>query len=288
MPELPEVEVTRLSLMTVSAGRSIDRCRVNERRLRYPVSQRFAACMEGNRIIDWRRRGKYLIADLKHGHILVHLGMSGRLTHSRQYHKAAHDHIVWHLDDGLALVYNDPRRFGCVLYADNDHFAPLASIGPEPLLKGVGGAHLQASCGVSRRTIKDCLMDQRTIAGLGNIYVCEALFCSGIHPQRAGMDISRAEYIKLARVIKSVLRQALKAGGTSLRDFAYGADWPGYFALSLRVYDRAGLPCLNCGTAIKRLIIAGRSTCYCPKCQPPDAPVGASGPARAQRNTRHH
>ena len=268
MPELPEVEVTRLGLQQSAAGATIDSCRVYQRQLRKPVSRGFAAAMAGNRIDSWRRRGKYLIATLARGQMLVHLGMSGRMIHREGGKRERHDHILWTLANGRTLAFNDARRFGCVLWSRDAQFPQLEGLGCEPLAAGFGGARLRALLGNSERSIKACLMDQRLIAGLGNIYVNEALFGAAIHPLRPARSLTAGECAQLSAAIRRVLRRALKAGGTTLRDFARPDGEAGYFALSLDVYGRQGQPCPRCATPIESLVIGQRSSFVCPRCQP--------------------
>ena len=268
MPELPEVETTRTALASALTGKTIEKCLVRRPNLRYLIPPGFAQAMTGNRFVAWQRRGKYLIVVLKRGRMLIHLGMSGSLTYGPPARPGKHDHIIWQLKPDIHLRYCDPRRFGYVDFRLAGEFKPLEKLGVEPLERGLNGKKLLQLCHPSRQAIKVRLLDQRFVAGLGNIYVSEALFLSGIHPQQPACSIDLDHCTKLSRAIKQVLRRSLRAGGTSLKDYSYGQEWSGYFALSLKVYERDGQACFDCGTTIQRQVLGGRSTYHCPRCQP--------------------
>lgn len=270
MPELPEVETTRRGLAPQLSGRRITRLRVRQRRLRRPIPASLARHLDGARITGLRRRGKYLLLDTERGTAIIHLGMSGSL---RLVPAAAparqHEHYDLVLDDGRAVRYRDPRRFGLLLWggARPEAHALLAGIGPEPLAEGFDGDWLYAASRGRTAPVKAFLMDAGVVAGVGNIYANEALYRAGIHPRRAAGRIARVRYRRLAAALKAVLAEAIAAGGTTLRDFVSGAGAPGYFRIRLAVYDRAGAPCRRCGTALRRVVVGQRASYYCPRCQ---------------------
>lgn len=292
MPELPEVETVRRGLEPVMTGQRI--IRVEQRRpdLRFPFPPRFEARLIGQRILSLGRRAKYLLVDLASGDVLImHLGMSGRFTildpakkqrpgvfHHEMDGSSVHDHVVFHLESGARIIYNDPRRFGfmdLVPRASLESCRHFKSMGIEPLGNELDGDSIRALFEGKKAPLKAALLDQSLIAGLGNIYVCEALYRSGLSPKRlAGTLSSKRSAIRdkaddLAQIIRDVLTEAVDAGGSSLRDFAQTDGSLGYFQHRFRVYDREGEPCVTkaCAGIIKRLVQSGRSTFYCPKCQ---------------------
>jgi len=273
MPELPEVESVRRSLEREVVGRVIRAVTVRERRLRVPVD---AAALEraatGREVTCVRRRAKFLLVDLQDGPtLLMHLGMTGRLglvPHDQPY--AKHDHVIFVLDDGRDLRFNDARRFGLVSLAEAgaeaDH-PSLAGLGVEPLEAGFDGAVLfELTRGVAR-PIKNLIMDGSLVVGVGNIYASESLFRAGIHPTTPAGRLSRPRLVRLARAIRETLRAAIAQGGTTFRDFSNTGGESGYFAVKLRVYAREGEACLSCGGRIRRIVQSGRSTFYCGACQ---------------------
>jgi formamidopyrimidine-DNA glycosylase len=290
MPELPEVETVRLGLATALKGHSFAHVTVNRADLRTPFPARFAARLTGRHILNLRRRAKYLLLDLDGGETLViHLGMSGRMTiqgasgetRPGRFHNSAgedgsgrgkHDHVVFETEEHTRIVFTDHRRFGLMDLAETDALEshPLfKGLGPEPLGEGFTPAVLSAALKGKKTPIKSALLDQRVVAGLGNIYVCEALFRARISPKRLAKTVAGARCEKLVPAIKAVLRDAIKAGGSSLRDYAKADGERGYFQHHFAVYDREGKPCpgKDCGGAIKRIVQAGRSTFYCRSCQ---------------------
>jgi formamidopyrimidine-DNA glycosylase len=290
MPELPEVETVRLGLATALEGRSFAHVTVNRADLRTAFPVRFAARLSGRHITGLRRRAKYLLIDLDDGETLViHLGMSGRMTiHGRDAHErpgrfhnsvaadgsgqGKHDHVVFATDDGTRIVFTDHRRFGLMTLVATDALKddPLfVGLGPEPLDAAFTPAVLSAALKGKKTPIKSALLDQRVVAGLGNIYVCEALFRARISPKRLAKTVAGARAEKLVPAIKAVLRDAIRAGGSSLRDYAKADGELGYFQHHFAVYDREGKPCpgKDCIGTIKRIVQAGRSTFYCPSCQ---------------------
>lgn len=270
MPELPEVETTRRGILRAVAGKRVQRVVVRNRRLRWPVPRGLAHALQGNTVDTVERRAKYLVFHTATGAMLLHLGMSGslRVVPAAQA-PDKHDHLDFVLQNGKALRFRDPRRFGSVHWTKDDPLRHplLRHLGPEPLGRDFTGAYLSQRATGRRQSIKTFIMDSRIVAGVGNIYASEALFRARIHPRRAAGRISRARYDGLARAIRSVLRAAIRKGGTTLRDFMHGDGEPGYFRMRLEVYDRAGEPCRRCGGAIRTMRSGQRSTFYCPRCQ---------------------
>lgn len=282
MPELPEVETVRRGLSPVMEGAVIARADVNRPDLRWPFPERMAERLTGKRVIRLRRRSKYVLADLDSGEtLLVHLGMSGRMLISGDplgkfvhEHPAAqkHDHVVFHMENGARITFNDPRRFGAMDLMETAHEAEhklLAVLGPEPLGNDFHEAILVQAFKGRNTPVKSALLDQRIVAGLGNIYVCETLFRAGISPTRKAGRISAVRVAALVPIIRDVLAEAIEAGGSSLRDFRQADGELGYFQHSFDVYGREGEPCKTqgCTATILRVVQSGRSSFYCPVCQ---------------------
>ena len=286
MPELPEVETVRRGLTPAMEGRVIERAEIRRDGLRWPFPPGLADNLTGARVLRLRRRSKYILADTDRGtSALIHLGMSGRMTVSGlaeafvpgQFHHdhpvvQKHDHVILHMEGGVRVTFNDPRRFGALdlVPTEGAESHPLlASLGPEPLGNGFHAGHLAGELAGRRGPIKALLLDQRVVAGLGNIYVCEALFRAGIHPTRAGGRIGAARIDRLVGHIREVLAEAIEAGGSSLRDYRQADGELGYFQHGFRVYDREGMPCTTpgCTHTIRRIVQSGRSSYYCPACQ---------------------
>jgi formamidopyrimidine-DNA glycosylase len=272
VPELPEIEVLRRSLEPHLPGDRITRVEVRHRELREPVPARALAGLRGRTILGLRRRAKYLLVDLEGGRTLVvHLGMSGRLTlAASSLPPEPHEHVALHLASGRKLRLRDPRRFGLVLAlptAGLDRDPHFARLGAEPLDPGFGGDTLARAAAGRRGPVKSFLMDAGVVVGVGNIYASETLFRAGVHPLRSVGRISAARWDRLAAAAVAVLRQAIAEGGTTLNDFADGEGRSGYFQVALAVYGRDGEPCLACGRPVRRLVQTGRSTYYCPSCQ---------------------
>jgi formamidopyrimidine-DNA glycosylase len=282
MPELPEVETVRRGLAPTLDGARIARAEARRADLRFPLPERFAARLKGARVLGLKRRAKYLLAPLDTGETLVsHLGMSGRFTivdagqQPGAFYYAgapdpAHTHVVLETESGVRVEYNDPRRFGYMdLIASDalDAHPFFAGLGPEPLGNAFSADHLAAAFAGRSQNVKATLLDQRVVAGLGNIYVCEALHRAGISPKRAAGRVSRARLGPLAEAVRAVLNEAIAAGGSTLRDFAQADGALGYFQHRFRVYDRAGEACAECGRPIARIFQGGRSTFYCKGCQ---------------------
>jgi formamidopyrimidine-DNA glycosylase len=293
MPELPEVETVRRGLEPVLEGQRIAKVVLRRADLRFRLPERFAARLEGRRVVSLGRRAKYLLAHIEGGEVLVmHLGMTGRFTIARgredgtqlgEFHHAAggdpaHDHVVFTMSGGATVTYNDVRRFGYMLLIsgealeDDPHFKGL---GIEPLDNGLDAAFLAARAKGRSADLKAFLMDQRNIAGLGNIYVCEALHRAGLSPQRAAGSLAKASGApttrsdRLVPAIRSVLSEAIEAGGSTLNDYRKADGSLGYFQHAFAVYDREGETCLRpgCGGTIRRIVQGGRSTFYCGRCQ---------------------
>jgi len=287
MPELPEVETVRRGLAPVMEGKRFAKVEVRRGDLRWPLPKGFAQKLNGKTVQGLGRRAKYLLADLSSGDVLLmHLGMSGSFRVGKDsapgtyYHErsksTAHDHIVFHMSNGATVTFNDPRRFGSMKLVSRARLEDeplLRSLGPEPLGNEFDAAMLAKACVGKKTSLKAALSDQRVVAGLGNIYVCEALFRARLSPKRIASTIAdrngkpneRAE--KLVDAIKAVLRDAIEAGGSSLRDHRRADGSLGDFQHNFQVYDREGEPCPSCKGKIKRIVQAGRSTFYCPSCQ---------------------
>lgn len=267
MPELPEVETTVRGLSRVLKGRRIERVEARRPDLRRALPEDLGQRLTGARVTMLRRRAKYGLIDTDRGDTLVfHLGMSGRWrVDPSEVEK--HDHLILETDDGHRLALNDPRRFGSLDLVATDEleeWAPIKALGPEPL--DLDAPELKRRLDGRTAPIKLLLLDQHIVAGLGNIYVCEALFRAGINPKRAGGGISLARLRRLVPAIHDVLAEAIAAGGSSLRDFASPDGELGYFPKSFAVYDREGQAC-RCGGTVTRLVQGGRSTFYCARCQ---------------------
>ena len=300
MPELPEVETVRRGLQPVMEGSKIVRAETRRKDLRFPFQKDFVARLEGQTVTGLGRRAKYLMADLESGDVLLmHLGMSGSFRvlkdegqakpgqfHHPRSEDRAHDHVVFHMSSGAAVVFNDPRRFGYMKIIARKAFEDeplLKGLGPEPLGNEFDAKMLAQSCANKKTSLKAALLDQRVVAGLGNIYVCEALFRSHLSPRRLAATlatktgqrkgVARAEPTdhaeRLVSAIHAVLNQAIKAGGSSLRDHRQTTGELGYFQHSFQVYDREGEKCqtAGCSGIVRRFTQNGRSTFWCPKCQ---------------------
>jgi len=270
MPELPEVETTRRGIMPHARGERVAAVTVRDRRLRWPVPDELALMLPGATIEDIQRRGKYLLFRTDAGCLIAHLGMSGSLrVVTPRDPPQKHDHVDIELASGKILRYNDPRRFGCMLWtlADPAGHQLLAHLGPEPLEPGFDADYLFGLSRGRKAAVKTFIMDSRVVVGVGNIYANEALFLAGIRPGRAAGRVSRPRYEKLVAAIQAVLSAAITQGGTTLRDFVGGDGQPGYFRQQLNVYDHAGEPCPACGMELSETRLGQRSTVYCRDCQ---------------------
>lgn len=269
MPELPEVETTRRGLAPHVVGRRIARLTVREARLRWPIAPQLDRLVAGRAITALNRRGKYLLLELDDGCLLIHLGMSGSLRYLPGAQPLrTHDHFDIALVGGPLLRYNDPRRFGSLHFTTEPHAHPLLSgLGPEPLGDTFTGDYLWRRSRGRCTAIKPFIMNSQIVAGIGNIYANEALYRAGIRPARPAGRIARGRYERLADAIRAVLEDALRSGGTTLRDFVGGDGRPGYFRRSLAAYERTGQACRRCGGTIRRRVIGQRASYYCPGCQ---------------------
>jgi formamidopyrimidine-DNA glycosylase len=280
MPELPEVEIVKRALDDALIGRVIRFVDQRREGLRFPFPENIAARLEGAKILQSRRRAKYILIDLDSNEILVlHLGMSGKvliIDNSNDYQPQKHDHLILSLDDGAALVFNDTRRFGMVLLLSDEDYSSHSAfkdLGPEPLDNSFSAPVLLDALKNKKANIKTALLDQKVVAGLGNIYVCEALFMTGISPDTKACDLNEGQIEDLVIAIRDVLNRALEAGGSSLRDYRHADGDIGYFQRQLAVYGREGKECLDCSCdimetgGVKRISQAGRSTFFCPSKQ---------------------
>jgi formamidopyrimidine-DNA glycosylase len=270
MPELPEVETTRRGILPHALGQVISAVEVREPRLRWPVPEEVSLLLPGAKIADISRRGKYLLLRTDAGTLIIHLGMSGSMrvvTAAEPIRK--HDHVDILLGSGKILRFNDPRRFGCMLWtlADPSGHVLLRHLGPEPLEPGFDADYLYRLSRGRRAPVKTFIMDSRVVVGVGNIYANESLFLAGLRPGRAAGRVSRPRYQQLVVAIRQVLSAAVEQGGTTLRDFVGGDGKPGYFRQQLNVYDHGGEPCPRCGLPLRETRLGQRSTVYCRQCQ---------------------
>jgi formamidopyrimidine-DNA glycosylase len=273
MPELPEVETTLRGIEPALRGHRIDDVIVRNSSLRWPVESAVQQA-SGLRVVRCWRRAKYLLIELHAtppgGGLLFHLGMSGSLRICPAGDAPRkHDHVDLVLDNGRCLRFNDPRRFGVFQWWDApaEKHELLARLGPEPFSDEFSGQYLWRRSRGRKGAVKNFIMDGKVVVGVGNIYASEALFMAGIHPSRAAGRVSAVRYEALSAAIQDVLQRAIRHGGTTLRDFLNSSGNPGYFAQELLVYERAGQPCLQCGTTLRKKVIGQRSSYYCPSCQ---------------------
>jgi formamidopyrimidine-DNA glycosylase len=269
MPELPEVETSRRGIAPWLEDQRIVGIEVRERRLRWPVPKALDRMLPGQVIQSVRRRAKYLLFDTGAGTMLMHLGMSGSVRIIDQHEPAMkHDHVDIVAASGKALRFRDPRRFGSLLWATDAAKHPLLrDLGPEPLESEFDGHYLWEAARGRRINIKQFIMNGTVVVGVGNIYASESLYLAGIHPRRRADRISQQRMHKLADAIRTVLGNAIKAGGTTLRDFYGGDGEPGYFQQQLDVYGRENEPCRLCGHPVTSIVLGQRSTFYCKRCQ---------------------
>jgi len=270
VPELPEVETTRRGIRAALKGRRIDALIVRESRLRWRIDAALPSLLAGRTVRDVHRRAKYLLLELDGGTLILHLGMSGSLrVMATSVALLPHDHYDLVIDSGRCLRFNDPRRFGSLHWATGDAFRHplLADLGPEPLEAGFNTDYLMTRARGRKVAIKQFLMDQKVVVGVGNIYASEALHRAGINPRRAAGRISRPRFERLIEAVRNVLGEAITQGGTTLRDYVSADGTPGYFRQKLYVYDRTGKPCRRCRTPIRQTVQGQRSTYYCPRCQ---------------------
>jgi len=270
MPELPEVETTRRGIAPALEGNVISKVIVRERRLRWPVPAGIEAELRDQPVKSLTRRAKYLLLENANGTAMLHLGMSGSMRIvSQDEPPEKHDHIDLIVATGDVIRFNDPRRFGSFLWAGKDpHDHPLLNyLGPEPLAEDFSGEYLWQTARKRQIAIKQHIMNGKVVVGVGNIYASEALFRAGIHPRRAAGKVSPQRMTKLASAIREVLEEAIRQGGTTLRDYRGGDGKPGYFRQKLQVYERDNKDCRLCGKPIKRIVQGQRATYYCGHCQ---------------------
>ena len=275
MPELPEVETVMRGLMPVMNGQKILRADVRREGLRWPFPERFAVRLTGARIEGMQRRAKYILMALDCGEsLLVHLGMSGKVTidESGVLPPEKHDHVVLDIENGARILFNDPRRFGALDLLETKSLEThklLAALGPEPLGNGFNPDYFSSRLAGRKMPIKSAMLDQKIVAGLGNIYVCEALWRAGIAPQSSSASLDPARVTTLAGHIRDVLTEAIEAGGSSLKDYRQADGALGYFQHRFKTYGREGEDCLKpeCGGEIARITQSGRPSFYCPRCQ---------------------
>lgn len=270
MPELPEVETSRRGITPHIVGRHLKQLIIRNHRLRWPIPDDLPTLLEKRKLLSVTRRGKYLLLGFKHGTVLLHLGMSGSVQivdAGKEPNK--HDHVDFVFGLDCVLRFNDPRRFGLVLWTAEPvaEHRLIQHLGPEPLSELFAWEYLFELSRKRKQAIKTFIMDSKVVVGVGNIYANESLFMAGIRPGVAAGGLSKVKTQLLVSSIKQVLAQAIKQGGTTLKDFVGGDGKPGYFAQELQVYGREQQPCLSCGTLLKHRRIAQRATVYCPQCQ---------------------
>jgi len=269
MPELPEVETSRRGIHSAVVNHTIQQVIIRDHRLRWPIPNHLSDTLCQQTIVALTRRGKYLLFHTEQGTLILHLGMSGylKITDSNTP-PIKHDHVDLVFDQ-YCLRYHDPRRFGCLLWTHEDpaEHRLLHHLGPEPLTRHFNATTLYNAAKRRQIAVKAFIMNHTIVVGVGNIYASESLFLAGIHPKRPANSISLNEYRKLCDAIKKVLKRAIKAGGTTLKDFKKADGKPGYFQQALHVYDQYPHPCQRCASPIEKTIIAQRSTYYCPHCQ---------------------
>lgn len=268
MPELPEVETTKNFLSQHIIDNKITAAKLYRKNLRWPISECIPDEIIGKKFISVDRRGKYLILNLNHGSIIMHLGMSGSIAvRSKEDNLIKHDHFDISFSNNTIMRYNDPRRFGAILWSYEPYMHSLiSSIGPEPLSDDFSADFLYNRLQNSKANIKNSIMNSKIVSGVGNIYACEALFCAKINPIRKCNTIKKLEFSKLVKYIKEVLEKSIEAGGTSIKDFKVN-EKTGYFQQKLQVYGRDNQSCNKCGDAIISCVIGQRSTFYCAGCQ---------------------
>jgi formamidopyrimidine-DNA glycosylase len=278
MPELPEVETVRRGIAPVLEGARFLKVQARRKDLRIPIPDDFSFELTGKKIIKVGRRSKYILIHIEDGPVVIlHLGMSGKVTLYKLDEGATpeigkHDHLIFETDGGMRMIYTDPRRFGLVTFADPDKLDEhplLASMGPEPLSNSFHSDYLMEKLAKRKSPIKNVLLDQKIIAGLGNIYVCEALFRAHINPERHAATLNKREVEALVPIINDIIREAIAAGGSSLKDYAQVDGELGYFQHQFQAYGREDQACINqgCGGTIDRIAQSGRSTFYCKRCQ---------------------
>jgi len=270
MPELPEVETTCRGIKPHIENNIISKVVVRNKNLRWPIPKGLNTKLKNHKIISVTRRAKYLLIETEAGTLIIHLGMSGSLRILATNEAVEkHDHFELQFENGICLRLRDPRRFGCVLWEKENPLEHklLNHLGPEPLAKEFDAELLFQKSRKRKTSIKQFIMDAKIVVGVGNIYASESLFLAGIHPKRLAGKITRKNALDLTVAVKKILTQAIKQGGTTLKDFTSSNGKPGYFQQKLKVYDRKGEPCQKCKKPIKQIILGQRSTFYCSHCQ---------------------
>lgn len=269
MPELPEVETTRRGIEKHLTDQTVTDVIVRQRQLRWPIPKTLTRYIRNQMINSVERRGKYLLIQFDNGTLMMHLGMSGSLrVLEKDVPVEKHDHFDLVLSNNKCLRLRDPRRFGSVLWADDwQQHKLIKDLGPEPLVTDFNAEYLFAQSRKRKVAVKNFIMNSHIVVGVGNIYASEALFRAGVRPKRIAGKITKAETVELVSVIKNVLKESIKQGGTTLKDFTASDGKPGYFKQKLAVYGRDGEPCLHCKTIIKQVTIGQRASYYCPICQ---------------------
>lgn len=270
MPELPEVETIKRGLSPLIISQTLEKITIRQSKLRWPIESYLSKITAQQTIRHIDRRGKYLLFQFDHGTLIIHLGMSGSLVfHTKYSLPAKHDHVDFVFNGGNILRYNDPRRFGAILWTDaplNEHKL-FSKLGPEPLSRKFNAKYLHQRAERKTIAIKKFIMDSHVVVGVGNIYANEALFSAGIHPLTAANKVSFEKISALVKTIKATLRSAIKSGGTTLKDFKNSTGKPGYFKQKLLVYGRANQACMSCSNQLEEIRIDSRSTVFCPHCQ---------------------
>ena len=268
MPELPEVETTKRGLDPLIVSQVVERAILYRDNLRWEMPKHLVTTLASQTINAINRRGKYLLIEFDVGTLIIHLGMSGSIkVLSNDAPLKKHDHFELNLGNNTVMRLNDPRRFGAVLFSKDGSHPLLDSLGVEPLENEFDDTYLYTRSRNKQQNIKAFIMDSKMVVGVGNIYACESLFQAGINPERKAGSVSKKRYQQLTQRIKTILTQAIEAGGTTLQDFSQVDGSPGYFAQTLNVYGREGKPCMLCNGKISRIIQNQRSTFYCPLCQ---------------------
>jgi formamidopyrimidine-DNA glycosylase len=269
VPELPEVETTKRGLEPLILNRRILSAHIYKKKLRWEIPSHLIETLKQKTIHNISRRAKYLLIELSDGQLVIHLGMSGSMSVAPSSEPLKkHHHFELKLDNFTSIRFHDPRRFGSILWQDNDNQLKLLSdLGPEPLSYDFNDEVLYFASTGRSKNIKSFIMDSKVVVGVGNIYASESLFLAGISPKRVSGKTSKSRYETLTKSIKKILTDAINNGGTTLNDFSNVDGSPGYFAQILSVYDRDGMPCMRCNGKIKRIIQNQRATYYCPKCQ---------------------
>ncbi len=270
MPELPEVETTVNGIAPHIVNQKVTKVIIRQHHLRWPIPKKLPELLKNKTVVSVTRRAKYILINVSHGTLIIHLGMSGSLRFIEKDAPAAkHDHVDIIFNNSHCLRYHDPRRFGAILWTTDsiEQHKLINHLGPEPLLQEFDVDYLYKRSRKRTISIKQFIMDSKIVVGVGNIYASESLYLAGIKPTRAAGGISKARYLKLCRAIKTVLTNAIAQGGTTLRDFSNSDGKPGYFKQQLNVYDREGRPCKNCSRSIKLITQNNRSSYYCSCCQ---------------------